>query len=428
MRRQPRDRNMSKRLGTRSRSPAVDLVPDDLRLPPDPGHLLVASLVCKRWRRLIRNPAFVVRFRAFHRAIPVLGFYQNINGLIRFFPIAAPAPRLSAPQDFQNGMCWVLDCRHGRVLIYDDSYESLFIWDPMAATSSHVGSLPELSGEENFTAVLVCTPGNDDHTDCHSAPFRIELLVSVRVFSSESGAWGDWASISPPSLVSPVSAAVVGGSVYWKLDFVENSNHILGFRMETGELDSIELPTDVQENYMSDILLMPAEYGSIGFVGVNLSSLHFWSRKTDSEGAAGWALIRIMDMEMLPISDRLAGDMLSWSSVVGSKQLKKMPQASASAIYTYTSFYSRDGNVLSLNHNKCQPSNMNWILVTICLSYDYTITISHVATLSVLIEMLSTTPKYQKEKKEAAVQVEAVDKEKAESSSSGHQVHPLLTK
>jgi hypothetical protein len=40
----------------------------------------------------------------------------------------------------------------------------------------------------------------------------------------------------------------------------------------------------------------------------------------------------------------------------------------------------------------------------------------------VLIEMLSTTPKYQKEKKEAAVQVEAVDKEKAESSSSGHQV------
>ncbi|RLN16175.1 uncharacterized protein C2845_PM02G17700 [Panicum miliaceum] len=208
---------MSKRLGTRSRSLAVDLVPDDLlldiflRLPPDPRHLLVASLVCKRWRRLIRNPAFVVRFRAFHRAIPVLGFYQNINGLIRFFPIAAPAPRLSAPQEFQNWMCWVLDCRHGRVLIYDDSYESLFIWDPMAATSSHVGSLPELSGEENFAAVLVCTPGNDDHTDCHSAPFRIvyvdnsdddeELLVSVRVFSSETGAWGDWLQSHPhPSL------------------------------------------------------------------------------------------------------------------------------------------------------------------------------------------------------------------------------------
>ncbi|RLN39515.1 uncharacterized protein C2845_PM01G46380 [Panicum miliaceum] len=381
---------MSKRLGTHTRSPAVDLLPDDLlldiflRLPPDPRHLLVASLVCKRWRRLIRNPAFLVRFRAFHRATPVLGFYQNIKGLIRFFPIAAPAPRLSAPQDFQNGMCWVLDCRHGRVLIYDDSYESLFIWDPMAATSSNVSSLPELSGEENFTAVLVCTPGNDDHTDCHSASFRIvyvdnsdddeELLVSVRVFSSETGAWGDWASISPPSLVSSTdSAAVVGGSVYWKLDFVENSNHILGFRMQTGELESIELPTDVQENYMSDIHLMPAEDGSIGFAGVKLSSLHFWSRKTDSEGAAGWALIRIMDMEMLPISDRLAGDMLSWSSVVGfaedsdalflrsvagvfminlrSKQLKEVPQASASAIYPYTSFYSRGRDIISADRD-----------------------------------------------------------------------------
>jgi hypothetical protein len=362
---------MSKRLGTHTRSPAVDLLPDDLLLdiflclPPDPRHLLVASLVCKRWCRLIRNPAFVVRFRAFHRATLVLGFYQNtyVYGLIRFFPIAAPAPRLSAPQDFQNGMSWVLDCRHGRVLIYDDSYESLFIWDPMNATSSHVGLLPELSGEDNFTAVLVCTPGNDDHTDCHPAPFRIvyvdnsddeeELLVSVRVFSSETGAWGDWASITPPSLVSTDdSAAVVGGSVYWStgsLILSRTVTNILGFRMETGELDSIELPTDVQENYMSDIHLMPAEDGSIGFVGgVNLSSLHFWPRKTDSEGSAGWALIRIMDMEMLPISDRLAGDMLSWSSAVGfaedsdalflhseagvfminlrSKQLKKVPQ------------------------------------------------------------------------------------------------------
>ncbi|CAL4924303.1 unnamed protein product [Urochloa decumbens] len=172
---------MSKRPMSQTRSPAADLPPDDLfldiflRLPPEPENLLVASLVCKRWSRIIRDPAFLARFRAFHRATPVLGFYQNIGGRssIRFVPIADPAPRLSAPECFQNGTCRVLDCRHGRVLICDDSLMALFVWDPMAVTAYDVGSLPELSGEENFTAVLVCSPGNDDHTDCHSAPFRV---------------------------------------------------------------------------------------------------------------------------------------------------------------------------------------------------------------------------------------------------------------
>ncbi|CAL4932819.1 unnamed protein product [Urochloa decumbens] len=375
---------MSKRRMSRTRSPAADLPPDDLffdiflRLPPEPEHLLVASLVCKRWRRLIRDPAFIARFRAFHRATPVLGFYQNIGGRMRFVPIADPAPRLSAPEDFQNGTCRVLDCRHGRVLICDDSLMSLFVWDPMAVTVYDVGSLPELSGEENFTAVLVCSPGNDDHTDCHSAPFRVvyvdnsedddQLLVSVRVFFSETDSWGDWASITPHSLVTADSAAVVDGSVYWMLDF-EGNSHILWFGMETGLLDLIELPTEVQDNYMSDIHLMPAGDGGIGFAGVNLSSLHFWSRKTDSEGVARWALIRIIDMEMLPISDTLAGDMLLWSSVVGfaddsdvlflgseagvftinlrSKQLKEVPEATSdSEIYPYTSFYSRGNDII----------------------------------------------------------------------------------
>ncbi|CAN6311577.1 unnamed protein product, partial [Urochloa humidicola] len=216
-------------------------------------------------------------------------------------------------------------------------------------------------------------------TDCHSAPFRVvyvdnsedddQLLVSVRVFSSETDAWGDWASITPPSLVTAESAAVVGGSVYWMLDSDENSNHILGFEMQTRELDLIELPTEVQDNYKSDIHLMPAEDGGIGFAGVNLCSLHFWSWKTDSDGVAGWAFIRIIDMEMLPISDTLAGDMLLWSSVVGfaddsdvlfleseagvfminlrSKQLKEVPEAiSSSAIYPYTSFYSRGNDII----------------------------------------------------------------------------------
>jgi hypothetical protein len=49
-----------------------------LRLPPDePEHLIRASLVCKPWLRLLTDPDFTRRYRAFHRTPPLLGFLQR---------------------------------------------------------------------------------------------------------------------------------------------------------------------------------------------------------------------------------------------------------------------------------------------------------------------------------------------------------------
>ncbi|KAJ1262338.1 hypothetical protein BS78_09G099200 [Paspalum vaginatum] len=40
-----------------------------LRVPPgEPACLVRASLVCKPWRRVVSDPAFRRRYRAFHRA------------------------------------------------------------------------------------------------------------------------------------------------------------------------------------------------------------------------------------------------------------------------------------------------------------------------------------------------------------------------
>ncbi|TVU40862.1 hypothetical protein EJB05_14342, partial [Eragrostis curvula] len=45
-----------------------------LRLPPDePEHLVRASLVCKPWLRVISDPGFLRRYRAFHGMPPLLG-------------------------------------------------------------------------------------------------------------------------------------------------------------------------------------------------------------------------------------------------------------------------------------------------------------------------------------------------------------------
>ncbi|CAL4924308.1 unnamed protein product [Urochloa decumbens] len=371
--------------------PPADLPPDDvfqevfLRLPPEPTFLLTASLVCKRWRRVIRSSAFLHRFRAFHRTPPVLGFFQNLWTLgcppgrrIRFVPTAGPAARISPPPGFQG---WVLDCCHGRVLLYSYSDEELLVWDPMTGDTQCVSAPPDVVGED-VTATLVCAAKQGDCTDCHSSPFQIIFLackeedqywVSACIYSSEIDAWGSWAAIPTPSLVSLDSSTLVGNSVYWKIDFAEeDSNHILEFELgQSQRLCLIELPEGVREKYMSDIHIMPAEDGGIGFSGVNYSSIHLWSRRIGSEGVAGWVLLRIIDMDKLPLSGALAGDMFLWSSVVAfardsdelflqaesgifminisSMQLRKVLEASGSAIYPYASFFTRGCDTVGID-------------------------------------------------------------------------------
>jgi hypothetical protein len=64
-------------------SPAAVPPPDDddllreilLRLPTQPSSLLRASLVCKRWLGLVKDPRFLCRFRAHHGKPPLLGFF-----------------------------------------------------------------------------------------------------------------------------------------------------------------------------------------------------------------------------------------------------------------------------------------------------------------------------------------------------------------
>ncbi|KAG0517762.1 hypothetical protein BDA96_09G117200 [Sorghum bicolor] len=64
--------------------PAVPLPDNDdllceilLRLPPLPSSLPRASLVCKRWRRLVADPFFLRRFRQHHHRTPppLLGYF-----------------------------------------------------------------------------------------------------------------------------------------------------------------------------------------------------------------------------------------------------------------------------------------------------------------------------------------------------------------
>ncbi|CAL4916043.1 unnamed protein product [Urochloa decumbens] len=376
-------------------SPAADLPPDDLlrevflRLPPEPGHLLSASLVCRHWRRLVRDPAFLRLFRAFHRTPPVLGFFQNLSSIqphigryTRFVPTAAVSGFV-LPDG--KRMRQVLDCRHGRVLFHSDL--GLLVWDPMVGDTHYMGLLQGSKGWDwDFTASVICAAGHDSHMDCHSSSFRVVFVESVNddehhdhlatshVYSSETGTWSSATTISSPSAVTSYEAsALVGNSLCWLLDFAgTGKDHILEFELHSQRLNLIELPDGVRDGYMFDIHLMPAEDGGIGFAQVKESSIHFWSRRIGHhEGADGWVLLKMVDLHELPFHSLAARDTWLESTVVGfaedsnmlflesgasiiminlgSMQLSEVPYARGSSIYPYTSFYTPGRDIVGID-------------------------------------------------------------------------------
>ena len=104
-----------------------------LRFPPHERALLVrASLVCKRWRRLVSDPRFRRRFRELHRAPPMLGFLCNIADDSEDASTAgfvATAAFYSPDADLDGFR--PLDARHGCVLLHS-SEDALVVWDPIA--------------------------------------------------------------------------------------------------------------------------------------------------------------------------------------------------------------------------------------------------------------------------------------------------------
>ncbi|KAM3208097.1 hypothetical protein ACQJBY_063038 [Aegilops geniculata] len=85
-----------------------------LLIPPEePAVLIRASLVCKAWCRLLSGHAFRSRYRTLHKTPPVLGFLQRWEDNVeRFVPTTKFRPRNPERRD-----SYVLDCRHGRILL-----------------------------------------------------------------------------------------------------------------------------------------------------------------------------------------------------------------------------------------------------------------------------------------------------------------------
>ncbi|RLN05290.1 hypothetical protein C2845_PM13G10890 [Panicum miliaceum] len=288
-------------------SPAT--LPDDddllseilLRLPPQPSSLPRASLVCKRWRRLVTEPHFRRCFRARHRRPPLIGFFDGVVGH-NFFRRAL----LSAARRGRGG-CepkqWrIFGCRHGRVLVYNRKQKEIVLWDPPTGDHRRVAVPPEFDNEDKtiWNGAVLSAAGDRSHVHggfC-SCPFKVAIVgvasnhtqVFACIYSSETGKWSDLVSAAVPFTVDCFRnpGTLVGNALYWMAHGHEFA--IVEFDLDRHSLAVIEWPSgaEVSGNHYSQIVL--TEGGGLGLANLSRHSLQMWERKVCSEGVAKWVL------------------------------------------------------------------------------------------------------------------------------------------
>ncbi|GJN10395.1 hypothetical protein PR202_ga28483 [Eleusine coracana subsp. coracana] len=248
-----------------------------LRLPPDePEHLVRASLVCKLWFRLISDPGFLRRYRAFHRTPPLLGFMQR-RRVIERDPepclIPTTAAHLAPNPSF----------RRARFLLHGAGKGWNFVvWDPVTGDRKFVPSAD--IDWLIYSAAVFCAVKGGDHLDCHGGPFVVFIATDDSDDHVKAGYYGRYYT----PYVQPRRGAVIGDEIYFTL---LDADAIVKYDLRKNCLSMIEPPTWRAHN----LALMEMEDSSLGFACIEGSGLYLWSRKVNSKGAAEWLQFRVIE-------------------------------------------------------------------------------------------------------------------------------------
>ncbi|KAJ1285749.1 hypothetical protein BS78_03G300800 [Paspalum vaginatum] len=271
-----------------------------LRFPPDDPALLVrATLVCKRWQRIVSSPSFLRRFRELHRTPPMLGFLCNIaeGDSSAAFVTTVAEDFCSSVADL--GDCHALDARHGRVLLRcpGSSKDCLLVWDPISDEHREL-SLPVL---QRYTydwnaAVLCAARGPCDHLDCCGGPFLVVFVGSVSgeaficTYSSDAGTWSELiATELGTDCVSLMPSVLVGNALYFGFLFRKS---LLKYDLESDEMSVIGVPHTLY------IWKHVALDSGLGLATVHESKLCLW-RQAGPEVDARWTQDRVIELEPL---------------------------------------------------------------------------------------------------------------------------------
>ncbi|CAM0948955.1 unnamed protein product [Alopecurus aequalis] len=161
-----------------------------LRVPPHkPARLVRASLANKSWFALLSGDRFQGRYREFHGAPPMLGFFQSRpwDYVPHLSKEGDPVPPFVSttkfcariPDDGRDYVVW--DCRHGRVLLAEKNAApmKILVWDPMTGHRRELrepGGMPVNHVEGLLGAAVLCAISGCYHNSCHEGPFQVVVF------------------------------------------------------------------------------------------------------------------------------------------------------------------------------------------------------------------------------------------------------------
>ncbi|CAM0150991.1 unnamed protein product [Urochloa decumbens] len=290
-----------------------DILPEILvRLSPRPSSLLGASLVCKRWSRLLADPYFLRRLRAHHRwEIPLLGFFTDEFGFLHFTPLLEPPDRIPSERlsmgTYHDEGWRFHECRHGIALLLNRKLMELAVWDPVTGEKCRLAVPPGFNGPESRVTVRAAALLCDDSKQAFSVvvlrhdeiPKDDKPLVFTSVYESKTGIWGNLISApitSPLWLGKP--SILVGNSLCWWLRGYGDSG-ILEFDLERQSLVVIDTPVDTHANPYSSFQILRMEDDSLGLAILSDVSIQLWERKANSGGFAKWMLHKTIELDKL---------------------------------------------------------------------------------------------------------------------------------
>uniref|UniRef100_A0A0D3HBV1 F-box domain-containing protein n=1 Tax=Oryza barthii TaxID=65489 RepID=A0A0D3HBV1_9ORYZ len=249
-----------------------------LHLPPRPSSLPRASLVCKRWRRVVSDYVFLRHFRSPR--------WTRRTGSPRRLPL--PGGGGGSPPVFGH-FYHMFAFRHGRALIYDRSLLQITVWDPVTGDRRAV-DIPEPFGRRPVYVsnwAMRCVDGHV-HGGCHSSPFEVVVIgfnkyrrrLFTCVYSSDTGNWGK-------------------------------------FDLDTQIPAQIDVLPEMHGDGGDQI--SPAEDGGLLFLAVRDFSLNLWKHKINSDSAAaGWVLEKTIELDrLLPFEPRPDTDTPAPMNILG---------------------------------------------------------------------------------------------------------------
>ncbi|KAJ1261428.1 hypothetical protein BS78_09G028800 [Paspalum vaginatum] len=213
----------------------------------------------------------------------------------------------------------VLDCRHGRALFATPSPSlgtslslNFLVWDPLTGEQRHLPRpSPPPKANFMFNAAVLCAVEGCDHRGCHGGAFSVVYVpigvagengyaTSARVYSSETGAWSNLASIRHPFAqikCTPSPVTYVGDTLY----FCGSRTWAFEYQLGTYSLSVIEGPR-LPENTWNFISLISLEDGGLICTHMELGwslLIRLWSREAGPDGVARWERGRGFELETL---------------------------------------------------------------------------------------------------------------------------------